>query len=167
MEARWKAMGIYDLVCISADAMHLYSFDAIMASFFFWNCTTSSFHLPYGMVTLTLYDVVAITALPPTGEDFPPPTSTLANTAKIDTTNMSYKAFVVNNTRQTDEISKEEHVAFLMRRLSSFVFCCRSFQVHSQMQVFAQLLHEGHKLNLCKLLLGHLYSAFYDAYIQL
>lgn len=105
------------------------------------------------------YDAAVISGLSPIGEDFLP-NLTFAKSLKVNSSNMSYKAFIGNTMRETEEISDEEHVAFLMCWISSFVFCCRSFVVATRIQTLAQL-------NLCKLLLGHLYAALDDAYLQL
>lgn len=65
------------------------------------------------MITPTLYDAAVISGLSPIGEDFLP-NSTSAKSLKVNNSNMSYKAFIGNNMWETEEISDEEHVAFLV-----------------------------------------------------
>lgn len=67
----WKNMGIFDMIQLSKVG-HGYSQAMLIVSLYFWDTTHNTFHLPYGMMTPTLFDVAAITGLWPTGETYDP-----------------------------------------------------------------------------------------------
>ncbi|RYR27859.1 hypothetical protein Ahy_B01g051923 [Arachis hypogaea] len=55
-------------------------------------------------------------------------------------------------------VTDDEHVAFLFYWLNATVFCSRSVQMTKFFLPLAALLHEGHTLNLAKLLLAHVFE---------
>lgn len=72
-QTRWEELGIFDEIQLSRIA-HRVNLSMLLASIFFWEGSTNMFHLPCGMLTPTLFDVVAITRLSPLG-GFRPHTS--------------------------------------------------------------------------------------------
>lgn len=67
----WKDMRIFGMIQRSK-AGPGYRQAMLIASLYFWDSTHNSFHLPCGMMSQTLFDVVAITGLRPTGETYGP-----------------------------------------------------------------------------------------------
>lgn len=67
----WKELGIFDLIQMSKLGFS-YCQPLLLSSLYFWDSTYNTFHLPCGMTTPTLFDVAAISGLPPTGETFEP-----------------------------------------------------------------------------------------------
>lgn len=66
-----KSRGIYDLIQLSRIG-HLYFQNMFIATLYFWESSTNTFQLPCGMVTPTLFDIVAITGLLKTSDSFDP-----------------------------------------------------------------------------------------------
>ncbi|RYR66775.1 hypothetical protein Ahy_A03g012840 [Arachis hypogaea] len=88
---------------------------------FFWNKTTNNFHLPYGVIGMSLLDVPAITGLPISPPDF---TSDMQprqqyNIAPIT----SYSDFIAHHMgAESTAITDDEYVAFLLYWLNAIVF---------------------------------------------
>ena len=128
------------------------------AAFYFWNRTTNSFQIPYGMIGLTLFEVAAITGLDPTGENILSNIS-LTHKYRINMLQTAYSAYIKNNTGMPNsDVSDNEHVAFLFYWLNAIVFLSKSVKAQTTLFPLAALLHEGRKLCLSKLLLAHLYE---------
>jgi hypothetical protein len=114
------------------------------------------------MLTPTLLDVAAITGLRPTGDHFDP----TKTGDKIELTyreNTFSKYIAENMGKEGEEVSHEEHVAFLTLWLSHFVFCSKSLQVARMFIPMAQQIHEGRIFSLGRLLLATLYEAMGNA----
>ena len=84
--------------------------------FYFWNKTTNTLQLSYGMISPTLFELAAITDLWPTGKiihfDLVPDYVKAYN---FDDSELSYSAFIRNNMGPPSTIiSDDEHVAFLL-----------------------------------------------------
>ncbi|RYQ96530.1 hypothetical protein Ahy_B08g092315 [Arachis hypogaea] len=123
----------------------------------FWYRTTNNFHLPCGMIGMSLLDVAAITGLPINSPDCTPDMQS-KNQYNI-VFNTSYSEFIAHNMGEDGtEITDSEHVAFLFYWLNAILFCSRSVQMSKLFLPLAALLHEGKALNLAKLLLGHIFE---------
>lgn len=61
-----KTLGIYDLIELSDHNLG-YNFTQLMACFHFWHLDSNSFHVPFGMITPTLFNIAAITGMKPIG----------------------------------------------------------------------------------------------------
>ncbi|RYR08609.1 hypothetical protein Ahy_B05g076373 [Arachis hypogaea] len=123
----------------------------------FWNRTTNSFHLPCGMIRMSLLDVAAITGLPINSPDCTPNMQP-ERQYNVALTN-SYSDFIANNMgAESTDITDDEHVAFLFYWLIAILFCSRSVQMSKLFLPLAALLYEGKVLNLAKLLLEHIFE---------
>jgi len=60
----WKDLGIFDLIQLWRQGPR-YQTHMLLSVLHFWNSSTNSLHLKYGMLTPTLLDVAAITGLKP------------------------------------------------------------------------------------------------------
>jgi len=65
----WKDIGIFDLIQLSREGPRYHN-EMLIVALHFWNISTNSLHLKYGMLTPTLLDVATITGLKPIGETF-------------------------------------------------------------------------------------------------
>ncbi|PNX95171.1 hypothetical protein L195_g018355, partial [Trifolium pratense] len=111
--------------------------------------------------TPTLFDVAAITGLLPIGDTYDP--FKASDTIKFDFHNKSYSKYILENQKDDDEVSAEEHVAFLTLWLSQHVFCTQSLQVAKKYIPMAIQLHECQQFSFARLLLGCLYESMRDA----
>src|SRR3954463_6910573 len=115
------------------------------------------------MITPTLFDIVAITGLRPTGETFDPDVMD-NDTINFNEATITYTAFIQQYHNENNEVvSDEEHIAFLALWLSRCVFCSRSIQVAKRYLCMANQLHAGTQLNLSQLILGFLYENLGEA----
>ena len=130
----------------------------LTTSLYFWDSTYNTFHLPYKMLTPTLFDVAIITGLRPTGETFDP---TLDADDSIDFNNASptYNNYLYHYLGSIDEFSDQEHIDFLALSLSRCVFCCKSLQVAKRFLNLANQLHAGRDVCLSELILVGLLRA--------
>ncbi|RYR40055.1 hypothetical protein Ahy_A09g045720 [Arachis hypogaea] len=127
--ADWKALGIHELLRLSHFSLTTYPW-MIGAVTCFWNRTSNNFHLPCGMIGISLLDVV-----------------------------IYYSDFIAHNMgAEGTKITENEHVAFLFYWLNAILFCYRSIQISKLYLSLATLLHEGKSLNLAKFLLGHIFE---------
>ncbi|XP_058761879.1 uncharacterized protein LOC131635283 [Vicia villosa] len=130
----------------------------LVASIYFWDATHNTFHLPCGMVTPTLFDVASITGLHPLGEDFDP-NYIDTDTIKFGESKATYTVFTVkHHNKDSDDVSDEEHIAFLALWLSMCVFCSRSLQVAKRYLALENQLNSGRMLDLSQMILGYLYE---------
>lgn len=137
----------------------------LLSSLYFWESPTNTFHLPCGMLTPTLFDVAAITDLSPLGKTFDPsyPTKT-----KFSFKRLSLKLYIIDHqVKDSDEVSNEEHIAFLTLWLSYYVFCPGSLQIAKSFIPLAIQLHEGRQISQGKLLLASLYHSLGLASLKL
>ena len=84
----------------------------LLAYIYIWDNTYNTFHLPCGMMTPTLFYIVAITGLPQTGETFDPYLQ-LDNTINFQVKNSSFTAYMNLYHTKGDEVTDVEHIAFL------------------------------------------------------
>lgn len=107
---QWRSVEISDLIQISRYA-HRVNPCMLLASLYFWEGSTNTFQLPYGMLTPTILDVAAITGLSPLGEALNP-------TLSIENTFSFGRASLLNyikdhHDKDSVEVFDEEHIAFL------------------------------------------------------
>src|ERR1051325_3831483 len=98
-----------------------YSQPLLLASLYFWDNTYNIFHLPYGMLTPTFFDIAAITRLSPIGETFDP-NEDADNLIDFDVRHASFSKYITFYHSAEEEVSKVEHIAFLALWLSKYVF---------------------------------------------
>lgn len=146
----WKKMGIYNIVQLSRNA-HKVNSCLLLASLYFWESLTNTFHLPLGMLTPTLFDVAAITGLSPLGDFFDP---TLELRHAFDFDRLGFQNYMEDHfDKESEEVSNEEHIAFLTLWLSYYVLCPGSLQIAKSYVLLAIQLHEGRRVSFGKLLL--------------
>lgn len=110
LHEQWMMAGIFDAIQILRNA-HRTNPCMFLASMYFWEGSTNTFQLPYGMLTPTLFDVTAITGLSPMGETFDP---TLPTENTISFSRASLQNYIEDHHDQDFiEVSDEEHIAFL------------------------------------------------------
>jgi hypothetical protein len=110
------------------------------------------------MMTPTLLDVAAITGLKPTGFTFDPKYK--SNNFHLDFKIISFSGFLKTYFKPAvEEVSAEEHIAFLTYWLSHFVLCTCSYQVVKRLVPLAILLHEGSDVALGRFILASLYDS--------
>ncbi|RYR38145.1 hypothetical protein Ahy_A09g043108 [Arachis hypogaea] len=154
--AAWEALGIQDLLRLSHFSTSTLPW-MIRAVTFFWNRTTNNFHLPCGMIGMSLLDVAAITGHPISPPDF---TSDMQPKQQYNITpTTSYNDFIVHHMgAEGSPITDDEHVAFLFHWLNAIIFYSRMVQMQKLFVPLATLLHEGNNLNSAKLLLGNIFE---------
>ncbi|GAU37340.1 hypothetical protein TSUD_395210 [Trifolium subterraneum] len=91
----------------------------IIAALHFFESSTNTFQFECGMMTPTLFDVAAITSLPPTGDTYDPTLAGSKIELKINA--KSYTKFIEEQNKLVGEVSDSEHVAFLVLWLSLHV----------------------------------------------
>jgi len=149
-------MGIFDLVQLSRQGPKYHS-EMIIAALHFWNPSTRSLHLKYGMLTPTLLDVAGLTGLKPIGQTFDPDGH--ISELSFDFSRPAYGNFILDHhVTSSPEVSETEHIAFLTYWLSMYIFCSRSLQIPKKFTTLAIQLHEGRDICLAKLILGSLYE---------
>jgi hypothetical protein len=114
------------------------------------------------MLTPTLLDVAAITGLRPNGDHFDP--TQTGHKVELNYKENTFSKYIAENMgKEGEEVSVEEHVAFLTLWLSHFVFCSKSLQVARMFIPLAQQINEGRLFSLGRLLLATLYEAMGNA----
>ena len=130
----------------------------LLATIHFWESSTNTFQLPYGMITPTLFDVAVITGLRPTGKVFDP--TKVKNSREIfDFKGTGMANFKEENMGTEAEVSDHEHIAFLTYWLTFFIFCSSSIQVAVRFSNIAIQLHRKEDIGLGKLILASLYES--------
>jgi len=151
--------GIFYLIQLSRYGPR-YQKPMLLVTLHFWNTLTNSLHLRCGMFMPTLLDVAAIIGLKPTGETFDPDACESNFFFDFDTDRAAFGNYIEDqHIRDEEEVSDEEHIAFLTFLLSLYVFCTRFIQVAKQYRTLAYQLHEGKQVCLSKLILGCLYES--------
>lgn len=136
----------------------------LLSSLYFWDNTHNNFHFPCGMLTLTLFDVAAITGLRPIGDAFNP-NYMIENTIGFDGNRGTFTHYVSDHhNKDTEEVSDEEHIALLALWLYRCIFCSKSLQVAKKFLIMANQLHVGHKLYIDQMILGCLYESLGDGF---
>ncbi|KAK2421825.1 serine/threonine-protein phosphatase 7 long form protein [Trifolium repens] len=157
----WKESGIFDLIQLSREGPK-YNAEMLIAALHFWENSTNTFHLKAGMMTPTLFDVAAITGLRPTGPTFDPKYTTVNH--QFDFKVLSLSGFLKNHhDLSSDDVSPEEHIAFLTYWLSHFVLCTSSLQVVKRLVPLAIMLHQGLDVALGRFILASLYDSLGQA----
>jgi hypothetical protein len=114
------------------------------------------------MLTPTLLDVAAITGLRRNGDHFDP--TKTGDKVELNYKENTFSKYIAENMGKAgEEVSIEEHVAFLTLWLSHFVFCSKSLQVARMFIPMAQQINEGRLFSLGRLLLASLYEAMGNA----
>lgn len=117
------------------------------------------------MLTPTLFDVAAITGLSPIGDTFDP---TAELRRSFDFSRPGFQNYMEDHfDKESDDVSNEEHIAFLTLWLSYYVFCPGSLQITKSYVSLAVQLISGKRISLGKLLLGSLYRSLGKATIQM
>ena len=118
-------IGNFDLLQIFREPIPFNN--AMLSAFYFWNPTTNTFHLSYGMVGSTPFDAAAIRGLPPLGETIMSNMSPSHAEYTINLGETSYSAFIEANIGQNfDPVIEYEHVVFLFYWLNGCDFYLRS-----------------------------------------
>jgi hypothetical protein len=133
----------------------------LIAALHFFESSTNTFHFECGMMTPTLFDVAAITGLPPTGDTYDP--NRVCNIIDFGFNSKTYSKYITENQKADAEVGDEEHVAFLALWLSQHVFCTKSLQVAKRFIIMANQIHEGQQFGFARLLLGCLYESMRSA----
>lgn len=108
----WQDIGIYDLIMLSKLDLD-YSSPMLVSSLYFWDNTHYTFHLPYGMITPTLFDMVAIIGLKPTGHTYDLDVDSM-DTIDFSTTREAYSTHIAHyHDKDTETVSDMEHIAFM------------------------------------------------------
>lgn len=119
-----------------------YNVNMLICAFYFWEALTNTFQLPCGMITLTLFNVVAITSLRPIGKTFE---SSLKKNIKPNFSfeHPSFNAYIKDHHDQIEEVYDYEHISFLTLWLSHFIFYSSSLQVAKKFVPLATQLYVG------------------------
>lgn len=108
----YEKMGIYDLIQLSKVGPS-YCQKNLVASLYFWESTSNTFHLPCGMVTRTLFDLVAIAGVRLTCEAFDPDVND-EDTINLDHTWETIGHYIEDHhNKASKEVSDARHIAFL------------------------------------------------------
>ncbi|WJX67184.1 hypothetical protein P8452_51676 [Trifolium repens] len=157
----WKSYGIYELIQFSRTGPK-YKPELLVAALHFYEKSTNTFQFKCGMLTPTLLDVAAITGLRPIGDHFDP--TKTGDKVEVNFQEATFFKYIAEQMgKEGEEVSTEEHVAFLTLWLSHFVFCSKSLQVARMYIPIAQQINEGRLFSLGRLLLACLYEAMGNA----
>ncbi|KAH1215473.1 hypothetical protein GmHk_13G036602 [Glycine max] len=157
----WKTYGIFDLIQFSRSGPE-YRPEMLIAAMHFFESSTNTFQFKCGMMTPTLLDVAALTGLRPSGETYDP-TNSSDNIKLVYKENTFSKYIAEHQGPVEEEVSDEEHVAFLTLWLSHYVFCTKSLQVAKRFIPMALQIHEGRNFGFGRLLLAVLYESLGEA----
>ncbi|KAI5441625.1 hypothetical protein KIW84_010908 [Lathyrus oleraceus] len=110
------------------------------------------------MITLTLFDIVVITSLRPTGETFNP---TLKHQIKPKFTfdHPNFNNYIKDHHDTTEEVSDYERIVFSTLWLSHLILYSSSLHVAKKFIPLATQIHEKKDVCLSKLILGCLYES--------
>lgn len=151
-------MEIFDIIQLSKVGPS-YCQTMLITSLYFWDNTHNNFHFPCGMLTPTLFDIAAINVLRPTGESCNLNFMT-KDSIGFDGNRDTFTNYILDHHNQdTDEVSNEEHIAFLELWLSQCVFCSKSLQVAKKYLTMENQLHAGQKPCLSQMILGWHYES--------
>ncbi|KAK2361529.1 Aminotransferase, plant mobile domain family protein [Trifolium repens] len=157
----WETYGIYPMIQFSRTGPK-YKPELLIAALHFYEKSTNTFQFKCGMLTPTLLDVAAITGLKPIGDHFDP--TKTGDKVELNYKENTFSKYIAENMGKAgEEVSIEEHVAFLTLWLSHFVFCSKSLQVARMFIPMAQQINEGRLFSLGRLLLASLYEAMGNA----
>lgn len=153
---QWQIAWIFYIIQVSRYTHHVNPCMFLVA-LYFWEGSTNTFQMPYGILTPTLFDVAVITGLSPLGETFDPTLST-ENTFTFGRASL-LNYIEDHHNKDSVEVSDEEHIAFLTLWLSYYVFFPGSLQIEKSYIALAIQIHKGQQVSLGKLLLASLYQA--------
>ncbi|MCI17072.1 hypothetical protein A2U01_0038219, partial [Trifolium medium] len=106
----WKSYGIYEFIQLSKTGLK-YQQEMLIVALHFFETSTNTFHFECGMMTPTLFDVAAITGLPPTGETYDPLKA--SDNIKLIYKANAYSKYIAEHQKDSEEVEDTEHVAFL------------------------------------------------------
>ncbi|GAU51698.1 hypothetical protein TSUD_415080 [Trifolium subterraneum] len=153
----WRRHNLFDLIQLSREEPNFHT-EMIIAALHFWERSTCTFHFKMGMMTPTLFDIAAIIGLRPIGPTFNP--KYVSPEFSFDYENMTFSNFIQDHhITKSDEVSDEEHIAFLTYWLSHFIFCTESLHVVKRLVPMAIQIHEGKDFAFGKLILATLYDS--------
>lgn len=162
----WKDMGIYELIMMSKVELD-YSSTLLVSSLYFWDNIHYTFHLPCGMVTPTIFNIVTITWINPTENTYDPDVEYDYSIA-FSTSRAAYSTHISHyHDKETDTVFDVEHITFLPLWLSHCVFGSKSLQVANKYLTLENQLHSGHYVCLSKMILASLYESLSDNITQL
>lgn len=115
----WKELQIYDLIQLSKTGLE-YNQPMLVASLYLWDASCNTFHLPCTIVTPTIFNM---------GEDFDHNYMD-EDTIYFGERKATYTLYTAKHHNKTNEdVSDEDHIAFLALWMSRCIFCSRSLQV--------------------------------------
>lgn len=113
---------------------------AMLATFvFFWNKTTKIFYFSYGMIGPTLFDMSSITGLKPDGEVIHMLIEPKFD-IKVPVQSPAFSTLIQQHCQETDDVSNEEHAAFLTLWLLAYFLCSKFVHVTKAYVSLANLL---------------------------
>lgn len=126
----------------------------LLVSMCFWEFSTNTFQLLCGMVTPTLFDIVGITDLWSSGEDYE-----CSADSNFKILNHDYNTFIGEHQDSNDIVDACEHITFLTYWLFRYVFFPRMIQITKMYISLDTRLHETVNVFLNRLILASLYEA--------
>lgn len=150
----WRTADIYDTIQLSKFNIQC-DRDLLYAALCFWSTSGNAFHFNFGMMSPTVFDISALTGIRPHGEAI----SSVLDIQRQKwgkSKKTSYEKFIKLN-MQREDVTEEEHLAFLNMWLCKFVFCIGSRIVAEEYDRLAIALASGRKVALAPFILSHLY----------
>ncbi|GAU38048.1 hypothetical protein TSUD_146060 [Trifolium subterraneum] len=152
----WRRHNLFDFQ-LSRERPNFYT-GMLIAALHFWERSTCTFHFKMGMMTPTLFDIAIIIGLWPIGLTFNPKYDSPEFSSNYE--NKTFSNFISNHHDiKRDEVSDEEHIAFLTYWLSHFIFYTESLHVVKRLVPMAIQIHEGKDFAFGKLILATLYDS--------
>ncbi|MCH80982.1 hypothetical protein A2U01_0001760, partial [Trifolium medium] len=100
----------------------------------------------------------SITSLRPTGETYDP--AKASKNIVFDYNENTFSKYIIEKQgKEDEEVSDEEHIAFLTLWPSHYIFCSSSLQVAKRFIPMAIQIHEGRQFGLGRLILASLYDS--------
>ncbi|KAK4730805.1 hypothetical protein R3W88_023793 [Solanum pinnatisectum] len=154
----WKSADIYDAIQLSKIDIPMDK-DLLSAALCFWS---NSFHFRFGMMGLTVLDIVALTGLRPHGEEVSSILGMAVSTCHFPHHGTIYYNSIVYNkyldvSKAETDVTEEEHISFLFTWLSHHLFCDSSVNMIKQCTKLAYSLAAGRKLAFAPFVLSNLY----------
>ncbi|KAK4715256.1 hypothetical protein R3W88_013594 [Solanum pinnatisectum] len=150
----WRTADIYDTIQLSKVNIPCDP-DLLYAALCFWSTSGNAFHFNFGMMSPTVFDISALTGIRPHGEAISSVLD-IQSPKREKSKKIYYEKFIKVNT-QREDITEEEHLAFLNMWLCKFVFCIGSSMVAKEYNNLAIALASGRKVSLAPFILSHLY----------
>lgn len=139
-------MGIFDLIQPSRTGPS-YCQNLLVTSLYYWESTTNTFQLPCGMLTPTLFDVVAITDLRPDGDNFDHNEQD-KNKIEFDNNHDGFTKYIEDtmSLKPPKLLLKSIPPSWPYGSLDAYI-CCKSLKVAKRYLTLSNQLHEGN--NVC------------------